>query len=442
MASEQFTNGYALLIGVNENLIPGYALPTVANDVTALRDVLVHPQRCAYPRENVRLLLGSQASRQGIRAGLAWLKERLAADRSDNATAVLFYSGHGAYDRSGNDYFLLPYDLRQPLGDSLLRAADIAAEIEHVRPRRLLVILDCCHAGGMGIKGEDPFAASGLGKAAAPAEARPVVALARGQGRAVLSSSTAEENSYIRRDRSMSIFTYHLLGALTGHASGDGARDVLVSDVMGYVSRRVPESARADYHVSQTPVFQLSGENFPVALLLGGQGLAKGSPAPDPLAALPAVRTNGGAYFAGPVAAGGDVHAGRNRIGGDAIKGSQVALSGDVRGAALNIESQLANVTQAIMAAPLNGETRAWLNTLAAALEVELRQVPPERAGAAEALAARLARVTDAVESGDGELADIASRALERAAAVLADVRPAIPAVVRQLTAALRRELA
>ena len=258
----------------------------------------------------------------------------------------------------------------------------------------------------------------------------------------MLSSSTAEENSYIRRDRSMSIFTYHLLGALTGHASGDGARDVLVSDVMGYVSRRVPESARADYHVSQTPVFQLSGENFPVALLLGGQGLAKGSPAPDPLAALPAVRTNGGAYFAGPVAAGGDVHAGRNRIGGDAIKGSQVALSGDVRGAALNIESQLANVTQAIMAAPLNGETRAWLNTLAAALEVELRQVPPERAGAAEALAARLARVTDAVESGDGELADIASRALERAAAVLADVRPAIPAVVRQLTAALRRELA
>ena len=83
-------------------------------------------------------------------------------------------------------------------------------------------------------------------KAAAPTGARPVAALMQGQGRAVLSSSTAEESSYVRSDRRMSIFTYHLIEALTGHARPpDGATEVLVSDVMGYVSRRVPQSAVA-----------------------------------------------------------------------------------------------------------------------------------------------------------------------------------------------------
>ena len=36
--------------------------------------------------------------RDSIRGGLAWLKERLAADSSGDATAVFFYSGHGAYN--------------------------------------------------------------------------------------------------------------------------------------------------------------------------------------------------------------------------------------------------------------------------------------------------------------------------------------------------------
>lgn len=445
MENGTFTHGYALLIAVNENRIPGYALPTVANDATALRDVLVHPQRCAYPPENVRLLMGSQASRDGIRAGLSWLKERLAADRSDNTTAVLFYSGHGAYNRDDNSYYLLPYDLRAPLADSLLRATDLAAEIEQVKPRRLLVVLDCCHAGGMGIKGDDLFAGAVLSKSAAPAEARSVVALSRGQGRAVLSSSTAAENSYIRRDRSMSIFTYHLVGALTGHAQSEGATEVLVSDVMGYVSRKVPASARADYGVAQTPVYQMSGENFPVALVMGGRGLSKGAPLPDPIAPLPAssrtIQTGGGAFFAGPVTAGGDILAGRMTAAGDAIKGSKVVASGDFRGAVLNIESHLSAVTQSILAAPLAGEAKADLNSLVAALELEMRLAPTERIKEVEAVAARLARVLAAVETGDGELAGIGGRALERAADALADARPTVPAAVRQITAAIRRML-
>jgi len=426
-------------------MIPQYALPAVARDATALRDVLVHPERCAYPADNVRLLLGSAASRQGIQSGLAWLKERIAA-AGDDATAVLFYSGHGAVNSEDNSYYLLPYDLRSPLTDSLLRATDVAAEIEQVKPRRLLAIFDCCHAGGMGIKGEDLFAPSGLSKSAAPAETRSIVALSRGQGRAVLSSSTAAESSYVRSDRAMSIFTYHLVEALTGHAGSEGATDVLVSDIMGYVSRRVPASARAEYNASQTPVYQVSGENFPVALVLGGQGISKGLTAPDPLRPPPApagttIQTGGGAFFAGPVSAGGDIQAGRKTVKGDEIKGSKYVMSGDFRGAVLNIESQLSNVTQSIMAAPLAGESKADLNSLVAALEAELGHVPAERAREAETVAARLAKVSAAVAEGDGEMTDAGGRALERAADALADARPGLPAAARQITAAIHRLL-
>jgi hypothetical protein len=445
MAADAFDKGYALLIAVNENLIPNYALPSVAKDASGLRDVLIHPQRCAYAEKNVRLLSGGEASRDGIRGGLSWLKERLAADSTENATAVIFYSGHGAFNKDDKSYYLLPYDLRSPLADSLIRASEIAAEIEQVRPRRLLVILDCCHAGGMGIKGEDLFIGEGLEKSAAPASARGIVALSEGQGRAVLSSSTAAESSYVRADRKMSIFTYHLVEALTGHAQPAGAKEVLVSDVMSYVSRKVPASARAEYDVPQTPVFDVSGENFPIALLLGGEGASKGRPLPDPLTPLPqpagpTISTGGGAYVAGSVSAGGDVNLGAKIVGGDEIRGNQYVMSGDFRGAMLNIDSQLSNVTQSILAAPVgDAADRATLNSLVADLGAEIERLPAERKTEAEALAARLAKVTRALEAGDVELAEIGGAALERAAESLAGARPGIPAAVRQITAPVSR---
>ncbi len=352
---DQFIHGYALLIGVDQSQAEEWALPDVSKDIAALRDVLVHPQRCAYPADNVKVLTGSDATRNGILDGLAWLGERVEADESDNATAVVYYTGHGwrksASDES--DLYFLPYDIRAgQIELRALRATDFARAVEALSPRRLLVVLDCCHAGGMGVKGEAASTTVGVGSAAppsllmkgAPSSARPgakgMPSLAQGRGRAVLSSSTGEQQSYLRRDGTMSVFTYHLIEALTGCGFGrltadaqsqDGAREVLVSDVMSYVHRRVPQSVRADHgeHVEQTPDYQVSG-NFPIALLLGGQGLSKGQPAPDPLEPLPearpAVSYHAEVHGSGAVAQGrGAVAAGE---GGAAIGGD---VGGDVR---------------------------------------------------------------------------------------------------------------
>ena len=49
---------------------------------------------------------------------------------------------------------------------------------------------------------------------------------------------------------------------------------------------RAAVHARADHGAVQTPWPELRG-NFPVALLLGGEGLAKGQRPPDPMAPPP-----------------------------------------------------------------------------------------------------------------------------------------------------------
>ncbi|MCB9150926.1 MAG: caspase family protein [Caldilineaceae bacterium] len=305
MTSELFVHGYALLIGVDESQESRLALPTVQNDIDALYNVLVHPQRCAYPADNVRKVMGQAATRSGILDGLDWLRICLQNDGSDNATAVFYYSGHGWQSTERDYYCLLPYDVNpHRIRSSALDAAVLAEEIEQLQPRRLLVILDCCHAAGMGAK-ELTDLGAGFVQAPAPtrvmlapaaqqatvspaavAGAKGMDALQQGHGRAVLSSCQGDEKSYLRSDGQMSIFTFHLIEALTGHAQPPaGAPDVLVSDLLSHVHRTVPQTAQRDLRRPQHPDFLVTG-NFPVALVLGGKGISKGASAPDPLAPL------------------------------------------------------------------------------------------------------------------------------------------------------------
>lgn len=344
-----FIHGYALLIGVDASQVDRWALPAVTKDIAAVAGVLAHPARCGYQAANVKTVTGPTATRAGILDGLAWLAERLAADASGNATAVLYYSGHG-WRRGDDAYYLLPYDVREgasglPQPASALPAADFAAGVADLAPRRLLVLLDCCHAAGLGIKdaaGYFPGAAlppalfMGGEQGLAPG-AKGLEALAQGAGRAVLSSSQGAQSSYLRRDGAMSIFTYHLIEALTGHAQpAEGATEVLVSDVMSHVWRRVPTSASADWSKEQQPDYQVSG-NFPVALLLGGAGVSKGVTPPDPLAPLPAVTPavhqtliGRGVQASRDVNVNGDLVLG-DRIGRQVNTGGGAYVEGDVR---------------------------------------------------------------------------------------------------------------
>jgi hypothetical protein len=195
----------------------------------------------------------------------------------------------------------------------------------------------------------------GNGVTPATVGAKGVDALQSGAGRAILSSSLGDQPSYLRRDGAMSIFTYHLIEALTGHAQpAAGASEVLVSDIVSHVHRRVPASAQADWQRAQTPDYLISG-NFPVACLLGGKGIVKGASAPDPLHDLPAepaprttttINTGGGAYIRGNVRVEKGDFIERDKITyGDDVRGDKISIGNMTGNTGVTIGSHARNTT-------------------------------------------------------------------------------------------------
>ena len=360
--TELFEHGYAVVVGVDENNIQRLVLPTVAKDVQAVHDVLVHPERCAYKPENVNLLKGAESTNKNILDALYWLQDRVKEDAE--ATAVLYYSGHGMVDKDTDQYYLIPYDIRSlsRVRADAIKAELLTAEISTIQAKRMLVILDCCHAAGMDIKDIDLASAdAGANVEAAPFPidlpetkdiptydvapgGKAVSELADGEGRAILNSSTGAQSSYVRQDRAMSLFTYHLIEALTGHAPHpEDATVVYVTDVMSWVTHQVKKSA-ANEGREQTPVMRTSGV-FPVAQLIGGEGVSKGLAglAPDPLAPLPessvsvAIDHAEGAVVTGGVDTGGGSFTGRDShtYQGDVdnsttVDGAQINAGGNV----------------------------------------------------------------------------------------------------------------
>lgn len=265
-----FSDGYALLIGVGRNQYDPWSLPITVNDAKALRDVLQHTERCAYPADHIRLLYNEEATRSSILDGISWLTQQTLAN--DNTTAIIFFSGHGWRDKQDN-YFLVPHDVDpNNIPESAISGQAFTAAIRDIYASRLLVILDCCHAGGVTTskEGGEIVIPSGLAATAAPKAL--IEELKHGKGRAILSSSQDDELSLIVRGANLSLFTTELIAALEGAAGTSGDTEIWLTNLMHYLNRTVPIRAEKFGYI-QRPFFDFTGTDFPIALLLGGKGL-------------------------------------------------------------------------------------------------------------------------------------------------------------------------
>jgi hypothetical protein len=136
----------------------------------------------------------------------------------------------------------------------------LTTALRAIRARKLVVIFDCCHAGGLG---QPKDADTPVLKAGLPDSYYDQ--LQTGTGRVIMASSRGSELSYIMQGARNSLFTEHLLNALRGGAPGsDGL--IRIFSVFEYVQPRVTPVA------AQHPVFKADVEsNFPIALRLGGE---------------------------------------------------------------------------------------------------------------------------------------------------------------------------
>ncbi|NEO57465.1 MAG: hypothetical protein F6K54_32955 [Okeania sp. SIO3B5] len=275
--SNTLSHNYALLIGVGDCKYPNWSLPVTVKDVQAIKSFLINPDLCGYidNQNYLRFLRNEQATKQNILDNLNWLQEQ--AKNDPEATILVYYSGHDWLDKSTQNYYLIPHDTKPlKLQKTALPATEFNNALQQISAQKLLVIIDSCHAQGMATakETEELELPENFSQTALPKNL--IEELRKGTGRAVFTSSTGEESSWIRSDGKMSIYTDHFLEALHGGGNKPGDKFVTVSNLMNYVGKTVPESAR-QLGRKQTPIFDFSQtEDFPVALLCGGKGLPDG----------------------------------------------------------------------------------------------------------------------------------------------------------------------
>jgi hypothetical protein len=296
---QHFTNGHALLIGV------GADLPNTVDDAVGLANILKDGGRCAYPAGQVHALTGEGATRDRVLTAL----DTLAQSTTPQSTVVVYFSGHGyrVTTTTGPAYYLMPfgYDVNQ-LYKTAISGAEFTAKLRAIPAQKLLILLDCCRAGGVG-----EAKAAGLEMAKAPLPPEALALLAEGKGRVLIASSTETELSYAGKP--YSAFTLALIEALCGKGVAKQDGYVRVADLALHARQMVPGRT----HDRQHPILHFEqSDNFVVAYYAGGDTKPKGLP----FAEEPQIEPEPGAW----------------RImfdqRGQTVQGPQTNIAGDVQG--------------------------------------------------------------------------------------------------------------
>ena len=232
----KYSNSHALVIGINayQTAPPlGYAVNDATAIAAALSDLFL------FPKENVRLLLDSDATHSAI---LNHFLSFACDGTKANDRLVVFFAGHGHTVRSsrGEIGYLVPWD-----GDcrniaSLIRWDELTRNADLIEAKHILFLMDACY-GGLAVM-----------RALRPGSMRFLKDMLMRRSRQVLTAGKADE---VVADLggplpNHSVFTGHLLKALRGNAaSPDGL--LTANGVVSYVY----QSVAGDPGSKQTPHF-------------------------------------------------------------------------------------------------------------------------------------------------------------------------------------------
>jgi uncharacterized caspase-like protein len=234
---------HGLVIGIESYADPRLTLGCARADAQAMYDLMVDPRCGLFEPQNVELLLDRQATTDAVWRALAHLRKRV----GEEDTVWIYYAGHAA--AQGDTVYWVTHDADvDDLFATALTRDRIAEVLTALPARRVLMLLDCCHAAATAVQ-KNPVRAA--------LTRDDVFGRFAGRGTIVLAASDGKQKSVELSDQGHGAFTYYLVSGLRGEADADGDGVVTADELWSYLRGKVTEASR-NVGVDQTPV--LMGE--------------------------------------------------------------------------------------------------------------------------------------------------------------------------------------
>lgn len=199
-----------------------------------------------YREAKTLLYTNDQVSRESILGSM----EKFLGRAGPEDVVVIFVAGHGVQDRASGSYYFLPFGATvENLLTAGVRMSDFDEMVRLVRRnvRGVIVMLDTCHSGALRLPSSDIKPADELASE-----------LSVREGVFLLAATKPGEDSKEQPELAHGAFTYALLEGLEGAADADGDGVLSVSDLFGYVARRVPQLTQGEQH----PYNRVEGTDF------------------------------------------------------------------------------------------------------------------------------------------------------------------------------------
>jgi len=255
---------WAVIIGISQysdSRVP--TLRYAASDAKAFHAWLVSPDGGKYSPSRVRLLLDKEATGANMKKALyQWLRQALVEDM-----VTIYFAGHGSPESpdSAQNLFLLPYDTQY---DSVATTGfpmwDIETALKRfIKARKVVVIADACHSGGVGQSFDIARRGNrGLKSNSITAGLQSLSGIS--DGVCVISASDDRQFSQesAQWGGGRGVFTHHLLQGLKGAADYNRDKAVTLGELIPYLSEQVRRATRN----AQSPT--VSGK-FDPALAIG-----------------------------------------------------------------------------------------------------------------------------------------------------------------------------
>lgn len=231
---------WALIIGVSnykdKNVPP---LQYSSRDAKLFYNYLVSTSGGRFERERVKLLIDEKATAVNIRMSLfEWLRQALEED-----VVIIYFAGHGSSDSpDSQNLFLLPYDANyNNIASTAFPMWDIETALKRfLKAKRVIVLADACHAGGIGSSFDISRRA---GRAIKVNPVNEGLKRLADVGRGICVFTSSDDRQYSQESDKwgggQGVFTYYLLKGLQGEADYNRDQNITLGELIPYVSEKV-----------------------------------------------------------------------------------------------------------------------------------------------------------------------------------------------------------